>query len=157
MPTEAELTRALEELWLQPDIVWLATRLRSDLEDERGAWPQRINIHDKFFRALLRAGCREGVPIDLVSHGKSGHAIPRSVRHRTFLEWDVEAGSTSQDGIWRAFTIFALISGDGDTRLWCWICEAVEEEDYAESVFSWWEPQSFAYARGVPLFPQRIA
>ena len=121
MTTEAELTRAIEELWLRPDVVWLATRLRSDTDDERGSWPQRINIHGKLFRALLKAGCREGVPVELASHGKSGRAMPRSVRHRTFLEWDIEGESASQDGIWHAFTIFALIPGAENSRLWCWI------------------------------------
>ena len=156
MPTEAQLSNRIEELWLRPDIVWLATRLRSDPEDERNLWPTRINIHIKFYRALVEAGCREGIPIELVSHDSSGRAVPRFVRCRSFIEWDVEAKSHSQDGIRHAFAIFALIREGGPTRLWCWICESVEEEDYAESVFGWWEPQSFAFAKGAPLFPQRI-
>ncbi|MCY3559374.1 MAG: hypothetical protein OXH13_12145 [Chloroflexi bacterium] len=78
------------------------------------------------------------------------------MRQRTILEWDVKAESTSEDGILQAFTIFALIPGDPTPRLWCWICETVEEEDYAESVFSWWEPQTFAFANGSPLVSERI-
>ena len=157
MATESELEAAIQDLFLRPDIVWLATRLRSDPEDERIAWPRRINIHLKFTRSLLRAGLRHGVPIELVSHGRSGRAVPRLVRGRAFIEWDIEAKSASPDGIWRAFTIFALIQGEGGSSLWCWICESVEEEEYAQTVFAWWEPQSFAFAVGLPLTPERIA
>ena len=91
MMTEAGLTKGIEDLWLRPDVVWLATRLRSDIDDERGSWPQRINVHIKFFRALKEAGCGDGIPVELASHGKTGRAIPRGVRHRVFLEWDIEA------------------------------------------------------------------
>ena len=157
MATEGQLTRAIEDLWIRPDVVWLATRLRSDPEDERGSWPKRINIHIKFFRALKEAGCWEGVDVELVSHCKSGTAVPRYVRRRVFLEWDVQAEVASADGVWYAFTIFALIPDEDGPRLWCWICDSVEEEEYAEAVFAWWEPQSFAYAKGLPLFPERIS
>ena len=156
METDSQLATAIEELWLRPDVVWFATRLRSDAEDERGAWPRRINIHIKFFRALLREGYQDGGPVVLVSHRRSGRAVPRFVRHRAFIEWDIEAESSSQDGIWYAFTIFALIPDREQSRLWCWICETTEEEDYAESVFSWREPQSYAYTKGIPLFPEGI-
>lgn len=156
MPTEAQLSNRIEELWLRPDIVWLATRLRSDPEDERNLWPKRMNMPIKFYRAFVEAGCREGVPVELVSHGKTGRAVPRFVRRRSFIEWDIEAESTSQDGIWRAFAIFALIPGESVSQLWCWICETTEEEEFAESLFQWWEPQEFAFARGVPFFAERI-
>ena len=156
MATVSELEAAIQGLWLRPDIVWHAARLRSDAEDERGEWPQRIDIHIKFYRALLRAECVNGIPVEIVSHGRSGRATPQHVRSRTFIEWDARADSASQDGIWRAFMIFALIPEEGGFRLWCWICESVEEEDYAEAVFGWWEPQSFACAVGPPLFPQRF-
>lgn len=157
MATDSELRSAIQELLLRPDIVWLATRLRSDPEDERSAWPRRIDIHIRFFRSLLRAGLMNGVTVDLVSHGRSGRAVPRLVRNRAFIEWDFEAESASAIGTWRAFAIFALVPDDGGSRVWCWICESVEEEEYAESLFAWWEPQSFAYARGLPLFPERIS
>ena len=157
MATEARLTRAIENLWLRPDIVWLATRLRSDLADEEGSWPQRINIHIRFFRALMAAGCGNGVRVDVASHRRSGYARPRYVRRRVFLEWDINAESTSQDGVWTSFAIFALIPVQDDPWLWCWICDSIEEEEYAEAVFRWLEPQSFAFATGSPLFPERIS
>ena len=157
MMTESEVTNRIEELWLRPDVVWLATRLRSDIDDERGAWPRRINIHIKFFRALKEAGCWDGVPVELASHGKTGRAFPRYVRHRAFLEWDIEAESNSPDGVWMSFTIFALVPEEEGPRLWCWICESIEEEEHAEALFAWWEPQSFAYANGQPLFPERFS
>ena len=120
MATEAELTEAVEELWLRPDVTWLATRLRSDSEDEERPWPQRIDIHIKFFRALKEADCGDGVDVELVSHGKSGRAVPRYVRRRVFLEWDVQAESSSADGVWYAFTILALIPDEEGSKLWCW-------------------------------------
>ena len=157
MMTESELTNGIEELWLRPDVVWLATRLRSDIDDERGSWPQRINIHIKFFRALKEAGCWDGIPVELASHGETGRATPRYVRHRVFLEWDIEAESNNPDRVWMSFTIFALVPDEDGPRLWCWICESIEEEVRAEAVFGWWEPQSFAYTKGTPLFPERIS
>lgn len=156
MSTESQLTSAIEEIWLRDDVTWLATRLRSDLTDEQRPWPQRIDIHIKFFRALRDAGCDDGVNVELVSHGKSGRAVPRYVRRRVFLEWDVQAESASAHGVWFSFTAFALIPDEDGPRLWCWICESIEEEEYAEAVFAWWEPQSFSFARGIPLFPERI-
>lgn len=156
MPSQEELAEAINELSIRGNAVWLATRLRSDSEDERRSWPTRVNVHIKFYRAFAEAGCREGVLIELASHGRSGWAVPRFVRSRSFLEWDIEAEATSSDGVWTAFTIFALIPDAMAPRLWCWICETIEEEEYAESVFAWWEPQAYAYARGLPLFPQRI-
>lgn len=157
MANEAQLTSAIEDLWLRPDVTWLATRLRSDQRDEEGPWPQRINIHIKFFRALKDAGCWKGVDVELVSHGKLGRAVPRYVRGRVFLQWDVQAESASADGVWYSFTIFALIPDEDGPRLWCWICDSVEEEEYAEAVFAWWEPQSFSFAKGFPLLPERIS
>ena len=157
MTAKLEVTNGIEELWLRPDVVWLATRLRSDIDDETGSWPQRINIHIKFFRALKEAGCWDGIPVDLASHGKPGRATPRYVRHRVFLEWDIEAESNSPDGVWMSFTILALVPDEDGPRLWCWIYESIEEEERAEAVFGWWEPQSFAYVKGTPLFPERIS
>ena len=157
MATEAQLSNAIENLWLRPDVTWLATRLRSDPKDEEGSWPQRIDIHIKFFRALKEAGCGDGVDVELVSHGKSGRAVPRYVRSRVFLEWDVQAESASADGVWYAFTILALIPDEEGSRLWCWICESAEEEEHAEAVFAWWEPQAFSFAKGFPVFPERIS
>lgn len=156
MTTEAQLSNAIENLWLREDVVWLATRLRSDPKDEEGSWPHRIGIHIKFFRALKEAGCGDGVDVELASHGKSGRAVPRYVRSRVFLEWDVQAESSSADGVWYSFTILALIPDEDGPRLWCWICDSVEEEEYAEAVFGWWEPQSFSFATGCPLIPERI-
>lgn len=157
MATEPDLTSAMEDLWLRPDVTWLAARLRSDPEDEEGSWPQRINIHIKFFQALKEAGCWDGLDVELVSHGKSGRAVPRYVRRRAFLEWDVQAESASADGVWYSFTILALIPDEEGPKLWCWICDSVEEQEYAEAVFAWWEPQSYSFGKGFPLFPERIS
>lgn len=156
MGNEQRLEAAIAELSMKTDTIWLATKLSSDFEGERGSWPSRINIHIRFFRALKEAGCGDGIRVDLVSHKKSGSAVPRYVRQRVFLEWDVEAESFCPDGVWGSFTICALVLDEISPRLWCWICDSIEEEEYAKAMFNWWEPQSFALAKGLPLFPERI-
>jgi len=156
MGSEQELESAIAELSIRGDVVWLATRLGSDRDDEEGTWPQRIDIHIKFCRALKEAGCGNVVRVDVASHRELGIATPRYVRRCVFLDWDIETTSTTRDGIWISFAIFALVPDQDGPWLWCWICESVEEEEYAEAVFRWWEPQSFAFARGSPLFPERI-
>lgn len=105
MATESQLTSAIEEIWLRDDVTWLGTRLRSDAKDQEGSWPERIDIHINFFRALKDAGCDDGINIELVSHGKSGRAVPRYVRRRVFLEWDAQAESASADDAWFSFAV----------------------------------------------------
>ena len=135
----------------------LAKRITWRDLDETEDWLARIEIPIKFFRILVNARSEihgRAIPVTVESHALSGHAIPKLVRTKAFLEWDVEGATTSPDGICGAFAIFALIPDGNDHRLWCWICETLSEDEHAEGMFSQWALPARAYIRvgvGVPL------
>lgn len=159
MGSQLVLNTELEKIWLQDDIVWLVKRLGFADVDEQTDWPQVIEVLPEFATALERAakGTRQGtIEVRLLSHGIDGRAALRREGPKRFLEWDLVGTPKSEDGPCGALAIFALMSSQDVPWLWCWICEMAHEDAHAQSIFGWWDPQRFAFARGFPLFAQRI-
>ena len=158
MHTEEALTEAMTALMIRGDVAWLALRVPWTGATEDGGWLDEIEIPAWFFTALK--GVSNGpdlwtIRTELASHELEGDVKLQYVQRRMYLEWNVAGSTPSPDGIVAAFMIFATRPGH-EQPLWCWICETIEEEEYAESVFNWWPPQRFAYARGLPFFPKRV-
>ncbi|MYD54798.1 MAG: hypothetical protein F4W96_10925 [Chloroflexi bacterium] len=159
MSSPPVLKTELEKIWLQDDIVWLVKRLGFAEVDERTDWPQVIEVLPEFADVLQQAvqdAARETTEVQLLSHGIEGRAVARRDGLRRFLVWDLLGTPKSEDGPCGALAIIALMSCHSAPWLWCWICESAEEDEYAQSIFGWWEPQRFAFAKGFPLFAQRI-
>ena len=71
MPTEDDLRDALEDFWLEKDVVWLAKRISWREVTPDDAWVDHVDIPAQFFRALADVwpysnGSR--IPVEIASH-----------------------------------------------------------------------------------------
>ncbi len=155
MPTEDDLRDALEEFWLEKDVVWLAKRISRREVTTGGAWIDHVDIPTLFFRALGDVWPQSSdsrIPVEVESHALGGEATAQYVRRRSFLEWDVGVATSTADGLVGGLIILAIRNDCEPPFLWCWICETLAEDEYAEAVFNLGEQSTTSVLRGFPVF-----
>ena len=155
MPPEDDLRDALEDFWLEQDVVWLAKRISWREVTPDDAWVDHVDIPAQFFRALADVwpysnGSR--IPVEVESHALRGEATAQYVRRRAFLQWDVGVATSSADCQVGGLIIFAIRNDCEPPFLWCWICETLAEDEYAEAVFNLGQPSTASVLRGFPVF-----
>ena len=77
MPTEDDLRDALEDFWLEQDVVWLAKRISWREVTPDDAWVDHVDIPVGFFRALADVWPHSNdsrIPVEVESHALRGEA-----------------------------------------------------------------------------------
>ena len=160
MPTGTDLPNAMFEVGFSEEVVWLVKRVGAGEVNEDNTWLDRVEVPIQFYRAVAGRWPASGgrpVPVRVASHDLEGEAVARYVRRRAFLDWRVPGAVASVDGAHAALIILAL-RGDLDSPyLWCWVCDTLEEDEYAEAFFGLgWDPGGVAFSRGLTFFPDVI-
>lgn len=157
MPTRNDLPKAMFEGGFSEEVVWLAKRVGEGEVNAANTWLDRVDIPVQFYRAVAEQWPASGgriAPVRVASHDLEGEAVARYVRCRAFLEWRVPGAVASLDGAHAALVILAVRRDVEEPHIWCWICDSLEEDEYAEAFFGIdWDPGAVAYAPGLTLFP----
>lgn len=158
MPTANALSDSILEVGFNEDVTWLVKRINWRELTSDGTWIDHLDIPVQFFRALTRVWpLSEGAsfPISVVSHGFRGDGVARFVRRRAYIEWDLPGRSRGNDGADAALIVLAVRADLLSPYLWCWICDSLVEDEYAEAFFNiCGEPSAVAYSRGLTMFPR---
>ncbi len=162
MPTGTDLLNAMFEVGFSEEVVWLVKRVGAGEVNEDNTWLDRVEVPIRFYRAVVDRWPVSGgraVPVKVASHnqGLEFEAVARYVRSRAFLDWRVPGAVASADGAHGALIILALRGDLASPYLWCWVCDTLEEDEYAEAFFGLgWDPGAVAFSRGLTFFPDVI-
>ena len=162
MPTGTDLPNAMFEVGFSEEVVWLVKRVGEGEVNGDNTWLDRVEVPIQFYRAVAGrwpAGGGRRVPVKVASHnqGLEAEAVARYVRRRAFLEWRVPGAVASADGAHATLIILALRGDLASPYLWCWVCDTLTEDEYAEAFFNLdWDPGAFAYSRGLTPLPPVI-
>ena len=157
MAPENDLPSSMFEVGFSEEVVWLAKRVGEGEVNAANTWLDRVNVPIQIYRAVAEqwpASAGRIAPVKVASHDLEGEAVARYVRRRAFLEWRVPGAVNSPDGAHAALIILAVRRDIDQPHIWCWICDNLEEDEYAESFFGInWDPGAVAYSRGLTPFP----
>ena len=157
MPTGKDLPAAMFDVGFSEENVWLARRVGEGEVNADNTWLDRVNVPIQFYRAVADqwpASIDQRVPLTVASHDLEGEVVARYVRRRAFLEWHVPGAVASSDGAYAALIILAVRRDVERPHIWCWLCDTLEEDEYAEAFFGIdWDPGAVAYSRGLTPFP----
>lgn len=157
MPIRNDLPEAMFEVGFSEEVAWLAKRVGEGEVNAANTWLDRVNVPIQFYRAVAEqwpASAGRIAPVRVASHDLEGEVVARYVRRRAFLEWRVPGAVASPDGAHAALIILAVRRDIEQPHIWCWICDTLEEDEYAEAFFGInWDPGAVAYSRGLTPFP----
>lgn len=157
MSTRKDLSNAMLKVGFSEEVVWLAKRVGHGEVNAGNTWLDRVNVPIQFYRAVAEqwpASIGRRAPLTVASHDREGEAVARYVRRRAFLEWRVSGAVSSPDGAHAALIVLAVRRDVEQPHIWCWICDTLEEDEYAEAFFGLdWDPGAVAYSRGLTPFP----
>ena len=139
MPTGTDLPNAMFEVGFSEEVVWLVKRVGAGEVNGDNTWLDRVEVPIQFYRAVAGRWPVSGgraVPVRVASHDLEGEAVARYVRRRAFLDWRVPGAVDSVDGAHAALIILALRGDLASPYLWCWVCDTLEEDEYAEAFFN---------------------
>ena len=157
MPNRTDLPNAMLKVGFSEEVVWLAKRVGHGEVNAGNTWLDRVNVPIQFYRAVVEqwpASIGRRAPLTVASHDREGEAVARYVRRRAFLEWRVPGAVASPDGAHATLIVLAVRRDVEQPHIWCWICDTLEEDEYAEAFFGLgWDPGAVAYSRGLTPFP----
>lgn len=157
MPTGKDLPTAMFDVGFSEEVVWLAKRVGEGEVNADNTWLDRVNVPIQFYRAVTDqwpSSAGRSAPVWVASHDLEGGAVVRYVRWRAFLEWHVPGAVASPDGAYAALIILAVRRDVERPHIWCWVCDTLEEDEYAEAFFGLdWDPGAVACSRGLTPFP----